>query len=277
MRPMRPVSISLLVRPNVLRTSTILAGIVAGLGVALFVTTVQGPLGASIGNDLDHYLAATRRWLESGTPYVASEVAGPFTFGPSTFLHPPISLLLFLPFLVMPAWLWWAIPLGLAGASIIAWRPARWSWPVIAVGLADPRFHGALLVGNTDLWVLAGVALGLRHGWPALIVAAKPTLPFFLLIGANRRSWWLGLALIALAGLIFARLWFDWVSVIQHAPGGLLYSIPNIPWLLMPVIAWLARRDEAWFVATARARLERLASTGLSGTIVAVRRRNGAG
>ena len=122
--------------------------------------------------------------------------------------------------------------------------------------------------------------MGLRFGWPALIVAAKPTLPFFLLIGANRRSWWIGLGVIALVGLGFGRLWLDWISVVIHAPGGVLYSIPNVPGLLMPVIAWLARRsgdataaDDAprWGLARSQP------MTGLGGTIVAVRRRTSGG
>ena len=72
--------------------------------------------------------------------------------------------------------LWWAIPLGIVAWSIVAWRPAVWTWPVIAALLSLSRFMIPLIVGNTDLWVWAAIALGLRWGWPSLLVAVKPSL-----------------------------------------------------------------------------------------------------
>ena len=48
------------------------------------------------GVDYAGYMAGTERWLATGTPYVASEVAGPFEYGQNTFLHTPVSMLLFL-------------------------------------------------------------------------------------------------------------------------------------------------------------------------------------
>ena len=213
-----------------------LSAVIGGFGLALFWTTLSGG-GLGIGGDLAEYMAATQRWIATGTPYLASEVAGPFDYGPLTFLHPPIALALFAPFLVLPTILWWAIPLTVVAWCVWSWRPALWTWPIIALALAYPRFHGALIVGNTDLWVWAGVAAGLRFGWPALVIVAKPSLVPLLVAGARHRAFWLGAGVVALACLPFGSLWLDWLAVVRHSPGDLSYSLPNLPWLLMPVLA----------------------------------------
>lgn len=214
-----------------------LSALILAAGVVLFVTAATGEFGRFWGVDIAHYLDATRRWLATGTPYVPSEVAGPFTFVPETFLHPPIALVLFLPFLVLPLPLWWAIPLGVVAWSVRQAPP--WAWPLLAFAVSHPRFHGALIVGNTDLWVAAGLVAGIRHGWPALVIAAKPSLAFLALVGIRRRSWWIGTVAVALACLPFGALWLDWVAVVRHAPGDWTYSLPSLPWLLAMGMAGL--------------------------------------
>lgn len=215
--------------------------ILAG-GAWWFVGQAFGTFAPYWGVDLTKYLAATQRWLDSGSPYLPSEVAAPFDhFGVWTFLHPPIALLLFAPFLVLPAVLWWAIPLGLTAWAVGSMRPAPWTWPIIAAGLGWPRFQGALIVGNTDLWVLASVALGLCYGWPALLVAAKPSLAFFALAGIRRRSWWVGALVVAAACVPFGWLWPEWARVVMNSPGDLGYSLGSVPALLVPAVAWLGR------------------------------------
>ena len=199
-------------------------------------------IGVSIiGLDIGHYLDGTRRWLDTGTPYLPDEVRGPFQFAPLTFLHPPVALYLFLPFLFLPLVLWWAIPLGIVAWSIVSWRPAVWSWPILVGALVFSRFHIPLIVGNTDLWVWAGVAAGLRFGWPALVVVVKPSLGPLILAGARHRSWWIGAAVLAVACIPFGALWFDWLAVVRNSPAGLTYSVANLPWLAVPIVAWLAR------------------------------------
>lgn len=212
----------------------------AAIGVVLFAVGLTGVWGGLLGNDIVHYLAATSRWLDTGTPYLAREVAAPFAdYSRDTFLHPPIALVLFAPFLVLPIVLWWT-PLAVVGWCIWSWRPAVWSWPLIAAGLALPRFHAAVFVGNTDLWVWAAVAVGLRLGWPALLIVVKPSLIPLVAAGTRHRSTWLGLPLIAILCLPFGSLWIDWIHVVINAPGGLLYSVSALPWLLVPVLAWAA-------------------------------------
>jgi hypothetical protein len=216
-----------------------LALVAAGL---VELRAAMSDVGLSIvGLDIGHYLDATRRWLDTGTPYLPNEVAGPFQFGPLTFLHPPVALYLFLPFLFLPVALWWAIPLSVVVWSIWSWRPAAWSWPIMVGALVFTRFHVPLIVGNTDLWVWAGVAAGLRFGWPALVVVVKPSLAPLMFAGARRAEWWLGAALVAVACLPFGSLWLDWLAVLRNSPFGLAYSVASLPWLAVPIVAWAAR------------------------------------
>ena len=218
--------------------------VLAFAAVTVWFEFTAAPAATTFAVDYGHYLDGTRRWLETGTPYLPRDVAGPFSFEPLTFLHPPVALLLFLPFLILPAILWWAIPIGIVVWSVWAWRPAMWAWPLMALMLAYPRAHVSFMVGNTDMWIWAAVALGLRFGWPALLTVVKPSLFPLLLAGAHRRSWWLGSIVVALLCLPFGALWIDWVHVILNAPSDLTYSFANIPWLLLPVLAWFARTSD---------------------------------
>jgi len=193
--------------------------------------------------DRAHYVAATVRWLETGTPYVASEVAGPFDYGPDTFLHPPIALPLFLPFIWLPPVLWYALPMGFTAWTVVRWHPARWTWLLMAACLAWPRTAGMVIVGNTDLWVMAIVAAGLRWSWPSVLVAVKPSFAPLMLGGVRHRSWWIGLVVVGAVSVTFGSLWSEWFAVVRHAPGSLLYSVLDLPLVLVPVAAWAGRRD----------------------------------
>jgi hypothetical protein len=211
-------------------------------------------LRAYAGWDFTHYVDAARRWLEAGSPYLASEISDRFQFTDLTFLHPPIALYLFAPFLVLPAILYWLIPIAGTGAVIALWRPARWTWPLMAFLLNWPRFVGAMVVGNTDLWVVFFIALGLRFGWPVLLLAIKPSIAPFALVelaalirvdAVPVRRWSeiaLAAALLVLAAVPFGGLWLSWLSVIRNSPADPLYSIGALPWLIVPAVAWIGRR-----------------------------------
>lgn len=196
-----------------------------------------------VGVDIIHYLDGTRRWLATGSPYVPSEVAGPFVYAPETFLHPPIALPLLLPFTVLPLPLWWIIPVGIVAWFVWACRPAPWTWPVMALMLCSPRFHGAFIVGNSDLWIWAGVAAGLRFGWPALVVVVKPSMFPLVLAGIRHRSWWAGALGLGVISLAFGSLWLEWIAVVRNSPGDWTYSLRNLTWLLLPLVAWIGRRS----------------------------------
>ncbi len=191
--------------------------------------------------DIGHYLDATRRWLETGTPYLAHEVAADFEYSPLTYLHPPIALLLFAPFLILPVQLFWILPIALLVAFVAWCRPAAWAWPLIGAALLWHQTAVALVAGNSDLWVAAFIAAGLWLGWPFALVIIKPSLGFFALLGVRSRSWWIAVAMLGGLSLLFGRLWLDWLQVVTHAPGGLLYSLVSLPLMLLPIVAWLAR------------------------------------
>jgi hypothetical protein len=221
----------------------VLAGLtllILGLGAWLItIELTAGPL--DWGLDFRHYLDGARRFVETGSPYVPAEVAAPFQFSDETFLHPPSSLYLLVPFIWLPALLWWAIPLILTASIIWSWRPAPWTWPVLAIAAAWPRLHGAIIYGNSDMWVLAAVTAGLEYGWPALLVLIKPSVGLLVFAGVRHRSWWLGWIVVAFLSIPMLALWSDWVHVVINSPGDPLYSVSMLPVYLAPVVAWLGR------------------------------------
>jgi len=210
-------------------------------GLRLYATATLTFAGLA-GYDLGHYLDGTRRWIETGTPYLASEVAAPFDYAPLTFLHPPTSLPFFAAFLVLPPILWWALPIGIVAAVVAAYRPAAWTWPLMAAGLITPGFATALVVGNSNIWVWAFFALAVRFKWPAAVLAAfKPSLMVLGLAGMGRSSTWMVASLIGFSSLVFGSLWWQWVMVVINSPAGWNYSLGNLPWLVLPAFAFLGR------------------------------------
>jgi ABC-type transport system involved in cytochrome c biogenesis permease component len=96
--------------------------------------------------------------------------------------------------------------------------------------------------GNPVIWCVAALALATLWRWPAVFVLLKPSLAPFALFGANRRSWWVALAVLVAVSVPFGSLWTDWVaSVLNSRGGGVLYSALEVPMLLIPLVAWAAR------------------------------------
>jgi len=212
--------------------------------VELAVTVLPRLLAIPFGADLHLYLGATSRFLDGGSFYLPHELAGPFVVQVGDILYPPVTMLLFAPFLVLPEFLWWAIPLGVTGWCVWSLRPSVLGWAGIVACLVLPYTVPLILAGNPGMWTTAAVALGLRYGWPAALVLVKPTLLPFALIGANRRSWWIAVAGLGLLSLPFLPATIDYLAVLRNAqsPDGLLYSFGNVPMMLIPVVAWLGRR-----------------------------------
>jgi hypothetical protein len=214
----------------------------AAAAVIVFVWVLVTPFGQTyLDWDRAHYMAAAGRWLTTGSPYLASEVAAPFDYQPDSFLHPPIALWLFVGFRMLPPLAWYVAPVGIILWSVVSWRPMRRTWPVIAACLAWPRTPAMLIVGNTDLWVSAFVALGLRWGWGWALIALKPSFAPVALIGVRRRAYWVAVGVLIVISVPFGRLWLDWLSVVLHAPGGILYSILGLPLVLLPAVAYAGR------------------------------------
>ncbi len=158
-------------------------------------------------------------------------------------LYPPTTIPLFMAFLVLPPFLFWALPLAIVVAVVIRYRPAPWTWPVMALCLAYIPTMVKIVHFNPFMWAAAAVALGLAYGWPALFVLIKPSLAPFALVGVRHRSWWIGLAVLVAYSVLFAGMWGDYLTVLRNSrnDGGLLYSLSDVPFLLIPIIAYLGR------------------------------------
>lgn len=224
--------------------------VVVGVEAAWLALAVIGPDPVwSLGMDFRYYMSLGAQWLADGSFYLPHQLTGqPYQaqllgIDPTTStLYPPSALLLFVPFSLAPAVLWWTIPIAVATYAVWRLEPAPWALPVMLVMLAWPRAIGAYLFGNTDMWITAAVAAGLIWGWPALVVTLKPTLAPLAFIGVRRVSWWIGAA----AGLAFVALtfpmWLDYLTAMSGIQGlDLGYSLGSLPLVCIPLVAWAAR------------------------------------
>jgi hypothetical protein len=201
-----------------------------------------------LGTDADQYIGATRVWLAGGPFYPVGQLSGPYpVMGPDgpAVLYPPVAIWLIAPFTVLPLPLWWIVPVGVTGALVASWRPRPAAVLAMGLCLAWPYSRETVWWGNPVMWAAAATAAGLRWGWPGPFALLKPSLLPFALAGARRRSWWLGLAALGLLCLPFGwEMWRDWLASVAYAEdGGLLYSLPQVPLMLVPVVAWLGRSD----------------------------------
>lgn len=232
---------------------------------AVFVLLVPHPLEQPFGVDFHLYRDVTNRWLAGGPFFEPYQVTGPYDIRAGDVLYPPVTLWLFVPFAAaagasagaggaallaamasaMASVAWWALPLGATAASVWRLRPKPAFWPLIALCLANPTTLLKIWTGNPVTWSMAAMAVATVAGssrFAAPFVLLKPSLAPFALFGINRRSWWVGLAVLGALCLPFGSLWGDWVaSVVNSRGGGLLYSALEIPMLLLPLVAWVGR------------------------------------
>lgn len=187
--------------------------------------------------DYTLYMDATRRWLAGGPFFEPYQLAGPYPVRMGDVLYPPNGLLLFVPFTILPAVLWWAIPLGVTALAIWRLRPAPVAWPFLALCCFWPPFVARIVAGNPVMWVMAAVALGFLARWAFVGVLLKPSLFPFALLGARDRSWWIALMILAVLSIPFGTMWIDWLVAVTNSDGGLLYSLQDVPILLLPLLA----------------------------------------
>jgi hypothetical protein len=211
-----------------------------------FVAITPHALEQPFGVDATLYRDVTVGWLGGGSFYEPYQLAGPYEIRAGDVLYPPVGLVLFVPFAVLPvaiaAIVWWAIPLAITAWTIWRLRPRPEFWPLLALCIAWPTTLLKTWTGNPVVWSMAAMALGVLYAWPSVFVLIKPSLAPFALFGAWRRSWWVAVAAFVVACLPFGALWGDWVaSVVNSRGGGLLYSSLEIPMLLLPLFAWLGR------------------------------------
>lgn len=199
---------------------------------------------AWLGHDFRLYMDATRDWLASGSYYRDYQLAGPYPVAATEILYPPIALVLFVPFTVLPAPAWWAVPLGAVGWVLWRQRPSLTRWVVILSLLAFPIEDGTSWAvefignGNPGIWEAAIVALATRFPVFGSWALIKPSLFPFAVVGIRSRTWWAGLAALAVASAHFGPMWIDYIAVLSNAQGvGPLYSLPNVTLCLVPLVA----------------------------------------
>lgn len=205
----------------------------------------------SVGIDYVAVMDAALRWLAGESPYLERQLQGPYPQTGATladsgeYLYPPVALPFFAVFTFLPPIFWWALPAALSAAAFIRLRPAAWSWPPM-VFLAMIGWSIPLVIqGNPTIWLAAAAFWAAIIAWPGPLILLKPTLAPFALLGIRRRSWWIALALLVVASLPFGAMWVDWYRAVTDMEGaGPLYSLGQYPLMLIPVIAWLARRRE---------------------------------
>ena len=205
----------------------------------MWVARAAVPVYAGI--DFRIYRDAAQRWMEGASFYLPHQLAGRYEIQTGDVLYPPNALVIFAPFVYLPAVLWWLIPIGVIGAVVWLLRPAPWAWPFIALCLAWPPTALTIVVGNPVLWMVAAFALGLRYRWPAVLVFLKPAVFPFAFWGGRSGEWWKALIGLAFVSLAFGSMWFDWLITLANSNGTLLYSIQQVPLFLIPLVAWLGR------------------------------------
>lgn len=243
-------------RRNLVRFAVVSLSVALFLDVVWELATVWVPAvqrgEAPIGYDLAIYVERTRSWLAGDGFYLPRQLAGPYEIQNGDALYPPPVILLFLPWaLGAPAILWWLVPLALTAVSLRRLRPPLWAKGVLlGLVLVYGRTMVAIILGNPSIWAFSGILAGAAFGWPALLALIKPVLAPFALIGATRRSWWIGLAGLALVSLPFAALWLEYLRVLGDARNtrDLGYVFGEVPTAITLAVVGLAgrwRREEA--------------------------------
>ena len=219
-----------------------------GLAIA---TNLSNP---AFGLDYRWHVEAAQRLLDTGTPYLPFELSGPFVIGDGAILYPPTAFLLFIPFIWLPAVLWWAIPIAITAYGLWWHRPPLWAWVVITALFAFDKSINVYVFGNPSMWMVAAIAAGTVWRWPFVFVLAKPTFAPIALLGIRHRSWWIALAVLAIASLPFLAVWFDWITVVRNSDVSLLYNLPTLPLILAPLVAWATGRDRPSWLPRRRPR-----------------------
>ena len=126
------------VNERVAQRRRLLFGIVSALLLLIPIRDLveaagTGALASYLAVDYDLYMEATRRWLAGGPFYEPYQLAGPYPITAGDILYPPFALVLLVPFTVLPAILWWAIPLAIVGVVVARLRPDPRLWPFLAL------------------------------------------------------------------------------------------------------------------------------------------------
>lgn len=223
-------------------TWAVLAALAVGWAIVTFISTAQTEWAREYAfADLTGYLDGARRFLETGSPYEPAQIAGAWTLGTHSFIHPPTALLLFVPFLLLPAVFWWIVPLVLTAWIVASFRPRAWAWLSIALCLVWPRSAGSIIAGNSDMWAMALVAVATRYGVGPFLALVKPSFLPLALVGLPRGGWFMAGVVSAIVALPFIGLWGDYARALGNAHLDPAYSLLNLPLVVTPAMAWIGR------------------------------------
>ena len=155
---------------------------------------------------------------------------------------------------LLAAAIWWAVPIGALAWQAIRLRPRPIVWPFLAICVAWPPNVLALVVWNSGLLFVGVLALGTLSRWPSALILLKPSVLPFAFWGANRRSWWMATAALAVLSLPFGSLWLDWFRVLGNSQGvgGVWHSVQQFPMFLIPILVWLGRSRDSGETADGR-------------------------
>ena len=201
--------------PRTPRLALVVVAIAATImGVVIIRTTLEDP--SIVGMDYRVYLERTQDWLAGNGFYLPRQLAGPYPIEHGDALYPPLILYLTVPFaVVLPALLWWAVPIAGFAWALNSRRPGPWGWVILVALLLYPRTWAILIHGNPSLWVMAALALG---GWRTAFALIKPTFVPFALIGARDRRWWVVVAVGLAAAVPFGlAMWMDYATALRGA------------------------------------------------------------
>lgn len=217
------------------------------IAVAIFVAVYEGAAArGQVGYDAWLYLdEIAARWFMTGEMYYPVQFAGSYPDAGIVNLYPPVAMYLFAPMSLAPRFLWWAIPLTVIAWHLWSCRPAWWTWPLFALVACTVKTSATLVYGNSEMWTVAFVCLALRYPVAWWLLAFKPTLLPFAIVGIRHRQWWSGLAMLLLASVPLGALWFDWLAAMRNLDASPLRGISAVPLLAVPVVAWWTRQQEA--------------------------------
>jgi hypothetical protein len=220
-------------------------GLLIGMIVLVVVSYVHGFAAAApsdIGRDLALYQREVQAWLGGAPMYPAFETQGPFVTSLGVILYPPITIVLFVPSLLLPLPLWWLIPAVIVGTVVFRLRPSG-VW-LLAIGfcLAYPISVNLVVAGNPDMWLAAALAISVYWRPAAAFVLLKPSVFPLALVGVRNRGWWAIVGVFAVVSLALLPQTLDWLAVVRNGQGGLrtglTYSLEDLPLLAVPLVAW---------------------------------------
>jgi hypothetical protein len=222
----------------VLVTITTAVAFVARLWIVFAVET-----GGVVGVDRGIYRDAAQRWATGGFFYYPEQMSGPYEIVQGHILYPPAALAWLVPSAYLPDLLWWGVPIVVIAGIVIYHRPRVWAWPLIGLCVATFSSVEIIASGNPGLWIAMFVAVGTVWRPAFALVLLKPSLFLFALPGIRSRGWWVIAAGLAVVSILLLPMSLDYVQVVLNARGAnasILYSIRDVPLMLVPLIAWVA-------------------------------------